>query len=82
MNSGRWLHVVALVGGAAATVAGIGLIGAYVVEAVIKRLGEPDQSLLFWYLPLVLFGLMCMMAGIAAASWGIARLRKERGRTR
>ena len=49
----------------------------YVIEAVIRRLGEPDQSLLFWYLPILLAGLICLLIGIAATFVGFTRLRKS-----
>ncbi len=80
MRSEGWLATVALGGGVVAILAGLAMIGAYVLEAVIKRMGEPDQSLLFWYLPLLFIGILCTMAGIGAATWGVSRLRKIRGR--
>lgn len=36
---------------------GLIFIWGYTSEAVIARIGEPDQSLLFWYLPLLSVGL-------------------------
>ena len=42
---------------------GISLIIMYIYGAVIARLGEADQSLLFWYLPFMLFGIICVIAG-------------------
>ena len=42
---------------------GISLIIMYIYSDVIARLGEGDQSLLFWYLPLMLFGIICVIAG-------------------
>ena len=42
---------------------GISLIIMYIYSAVIARLGEGDQSLLFWYLPFMLFGIICVIAG-------------------
>ena len=42
---------------------GISLIIMYIYSAVIARLGEADQSLLFWHLPLMLFGIICVIAG-------------------
>ena len=52
---------------------GISLIITYVYSAVIARLGEADQSLLFWYLPLMLFGIICVIAG--ASLYKITRKR-------
>jgi uncharacterized membrane protein len=42
---------------------GVTLIIMYINSAVIERLGEGDQSLLFWYLPLMLIGIICVKAG-------------------
>ena len=42
---------------------GISLIIMYIYSAVIAGLGEADQSLLFWHLPLMLFGIICVIAG-------------------
>lgn len=75
MKAGRALPIAAACAGVAAILAGVGMIGGYVIEAVIKRVGEPDQSLLFWYLPLLFIGIMCTMAGIGATAWGVSRLR-------
>lgn len=65
--------IVALVFGAFATAVGLWLIAAYFLEAVIARVGEPDQSLLFWYLPLLFIGIMGLSLGVAAGAWGIWR---------
>ena len=45
-------------------VLGVMLIAAYVWAAVIEPWGEPDQSRLFWYAFLALFGLVLIRAGI------------------
>ena len=42
------------------TIVGLALVTLYVWEAVIARLGEPDQSLLYWYAPFLLFGLLAL----------------------
>ena len=62
------LGVLALVAGTAATVLGVSLVFGYVRGAVLDRLGEADQSLLFWYLPLLLFGAPLTAAGLAAVA--------------
>lgn len=41
----------------------------YVLEAIIKRLGEADQSLLFWYLPILFIGIFSVMAGLGLWAW-------------
>ena len=60
--------VLILIGGA--------LIGAYVFEAVVARVNEPDQSLLFWYLPILFLGFLGLAAGVSASAWGFRRLKK------
>ena len=52
------------------------LIVAYILEAFVKRAGDPYQSLVFWYLPLLLFGLIGMIIGIVSVGWGSIRLKK------
>jgi len=69
--------IVALVFGALATAVGLWSIAAYFLEAVIARVGEPDQSLLFWYLPLLFIGIIGLILGVAAGTWGVWR-RKRR----
>jgi len=66
-----------MVSGALATVVGLWLIAAYFLEAVIARLGEPDQSLIFWYLPLLFIGVIGAILGAVVGWWGIRR-RKRR----
>lgn len=66
-----------LVAGIVASLAGGLAILAYLLEAVVARAGEPDQSLLFWYLPFLLFGLPVLIAGLKLLTWGICRLRKS-----
>ena len=77
MTEGRKLPIAALCFGVAATLVGLVLTGAYVLEAVIERRGEPDQSLLFWYLPILLIGMVSVVTGLAASVWGFVRLRRS-----
>ena len=44
---------------------GASFIFLYVRDAVILHLGEPDQSLLFWYLPILFTGVVGVPGGIA-----------------
>ena len=66
----------ALLFGVVAALFGAGLVAAYFLEAVVARLGDPDQSLLFWYLPILFLGLAGLAVGLAAGAWGIRRLRR------
>jgi ABC-type uncharacterized transport system permease subunit len=49
----------------------------YVWQAVIARLGEPDQSLLFWYLPILFLGMIAAMLGLRLIRCGIDRRGKD-----
>lgn len=54
---------------------GVILIVAYVSEALIAPAGEPDQSRIFWYLPILFIGLILAGAGLPALRSGWSRLR-------
>ena len=80
MRWDRVLPVLALTFGAIAALIGVGLVGSYAWWAVVARWGEPDQSLLFWYLPFLLFGLGGVVYGSTVSGWARRRLRnKARG---
>ena len=64
--------------GLASGLTGLLLIALYVMKAIIERAGEPDQSLLVWYFPLVLLGFAALKLGAAFNIWGIVSLRKKR----
>jgi cytochrome oxidase assembly protein ShyY1 len=49
----------------------------YVLEAIVARIGEADQSLLFWYLPILFIGLIVLAIGLGLGIWGARRLRKK-----
>lgn len=66
-----------LVAGIVLSLAGGAAIIAYLLEAVVARAGDPDQSLLFWYLPFLLFGLPMLIAGLKTLIRGIGCLRKS-----
>jgi len=52
--------------GVLATLLGLFLVVVYIAEAVVARWGEADQSLLFWYLPLLFAGFILTGGGVAA----------------
>ena len=56
---------------------GIGFTGMYVLEAIIKRLGEADQSLVFWYLPFFFIGIFGILIGLGMGFWGVSHLKKD-----
>lgn len=69
-----WPRVVVVVGGIVSA-CGLLSIGTYVWSALIERIGEPDQSLIFWYLPILFIGIIALGLGLAAIALGVSRLR-------
>jgi hypothetical protein len=53
-------------------------VGMYALKGVITRIGQADQSLVFWYLPILFMGMILMAIGWALGAWGWDRLRKLR----
>jgi len=47
----------------------------YLLEAVVATAGEPDRSVIFWYLPVLFAGLIGIGAGFGMFVWGIRRLK-------
>jgi len=74
----KWLYILALIFGAALMVVGILFAAMYVIEAIVKRISEPDQSLLFWYIPILLIGIGGFFVGILSFLWGLKNLRKTK----
>ena len=66
----------ALISGIVLIIIGAVLITGYIIEAYVERIGEPDQSLLFWYLPLLIVGLIAFGIGLSTSIWGFNRLIK------
>ena len=48
--------------------AGIAFIGAYMLQ-VWQVLDASDQSVIFWYLPMVFLGMVAIMMGIMSMAW-------------
>ena len=48
----------------------------YFWEGIYLRIGEPDQSLLFWYLPVLFLGIIGIIGGIAMLVLGKNSLKK------
>jgi len=78
MDSKNIRSLTVLLVGIVISIIGILLIGAYVTEAYISRLGEPDQSLLFWYLPFLFAGFFALVTGLVAGIRGFTGLKKIR----
>ena len=64
-----------LITGALIFLAGVAFVIMYLWNGVISRLGEADQSLLFWYLPILFMGLIAMGIGWAMGVRGWERLK-------
>lgn len=78
MNSNKILSCGALAFGILAFVMGSIFVLMYISQAIIARLGEPDQSLLFWYLPFLFIGMIGIVMGIGVSVLGVLGLRRNR----
>jgi len=76
MNSKNTWPSIALISGIVISIIGAVLIIGYIMEAYVARRGDPDQSLLFWYLPLLFLGFISFVTGLSASIWGFNSLRK------
>ena len=76
LKSKKVLPYSALIVSGLIVLTGIAWVVMYVLEAVIARLGEADQSLLFWYLPILFIGLIGILTGIGIGIWATTRLKK------
>jgi len=57
------------------TVVGAGFIAMYFRDGVIARWGDPDQSLLFWYLPILFIGIFSFSGGLSLFTIAWKKLR-------
>jgi hypothetical protein len=78
MNFNKILPYGALVFGILAFVTGSVFVVMYVSQAIIAKMGEPDQSLLFWYLPFLFMGIFGIFTGIGLGALGVIGLRRIR----
>jgi hypothetical protein len=78
MNSKKLLSCGALAFGILSFIIGVIFVVTYVSQAVIARLGEPDQSLLFWYLPILFIGIIGVFLGLGAGVLGFIGWRRNR----
>ena len=58
------------------TVLGGVFIGMYIWEAIISRMGDPDQSLIFWYLPILFIGAIAAVGGLSIFRRGLCQIRR------
>ena len=82
MKPGKILPYGALAFGSLMAFTGAAFVVMYILEAIVARAGEPDQSLLFWYLPILFIGLIGMVTGLGVCVWGVFRLKKQMHRKR
>ena len=64
--------------GVVVSLLGVAFAVLYVVKAIIMRIGDPDQSLIFWYLPILFIGMFGVIIGSRLLVWGFKRLRASR----
>ena len=64
-----------LLGGGLLSLVGAGFVILYVMEGIVMRIGDPDQSLLFWYLPVLFLGIAGLVFGVALLLWARSRLK-------
>lgn len=76
----KWLAFTCFFLGGLGVLLGMGLILMYVWDAVISRIGEPDQSLLFWYLPILFLGIAAGGGGISLLVFGLKAMKTTKGR--
>jgi len=54
---------------------GVAFVVMYAWNGVIARIGEADQSLVFWYLPVLIMGFITMSVGWAMGRRVLERLK-------
>ncbi len=77
-QSDKKRHFIIVVSGWATTGIGLALIGVYLWDAVISRWGEADQSLLFWFLPILLLGMASLVVGLVLLFYGVKHMRQSK----
>jgi H+/Cl- antiporter ClcA len=58
------IDIILLVVAVGLTLAGSALVLIYLWDGILVRLGEPDQSPVFWYLPVLFIGVLFLVGGI------------------
>jgi hypothetical protein len=70
-------RLISLISGIFLSIFGLILITAYIINAYYERIGDPDQSLLFWYLPILFLGIIILGFGLWLAIREFAKLTKS-----
>ena len=78
LNLKKILNYLSVLLGGLLTLVGVAFIFMYFWEAIISTIGDPDQSLIFWYLPILFLGFIVMLGGFTLLAQGLKRARKNR----
>ena len=70
-------YLCAMIFGVIAFITGLMFIILFIVKAIVERIGEADQSLLFWYLPVLIIGIIVAIPGAGFFIWGFKNLRRK-----
>ena len=65
MSTKKYWAIVIGISGIVISIIGALLVGAYIFEAFISQIGNPDQSLLFWYLLFLFAGIIILVIGMS-----------------
>lgn len=71
----KLLTYVLLFFGGIIALGGAAFVFMYFWEAIIVRMGDPDQSLIFWYLPILFIGIIAVICGVSMLIQGIHHLK-------
>jgi len=77
LNLKKLLTYISVLLGALIALIGIVFVYMYFWNAIVVRIGEPDQSLIFWYLPILFIGVISTLGGSALLILGITKLRND-----
>lgn len=55
------------------------MVYAYLVQAVYDPTGSPDRSLLFWMIPVLGIGTICIGTGAVLVDFGLDRRTRKKG---
>ncbi len=71
------IAILALLGGLLLLIAGATFVVIYFKDAIFLRLGEADQSLIFWYLPFLFAGIAGLVCGLVIGQAGLRGLKSK-----
>ncbi len=71
-------YLSAIIFGVIAFLTGLMFIILFIINAIVERIGEADQSLLFWYLPVLIIGIVASNTRCRVFYMGIYKSAKKR----